>query len=105
MDRLYTKRDSKNNLKLPEHKETRCYYCNELPSRIKYKYYSGGLMDISHDVCTFLFKCHRCNHSFCEEHRLPEQHDCIGLPQNIAKLNKMVNSILTDNEREMKIRR
>lgn len=61
-------------------------------------------MDISHDVYPFLFKCKRCNHYFCEEHRLPERHDCIGLPQNIEKLNNMVNSILTDNEREMKRR-
>lgn len=81
LDRLYTKRNADGKLNLPDHKEKKCYHCNVLSDR-------------------FLFKCKRCNHYFCELHRLPEQHDCIGLPSNVKKLNNMVNSIMTDNERE-----
>ncbi|NOQ48384.1 MAG: hypothetical protein GQ576_04500 [Methanococcoides sp.] len=97
LDRLYSKRDSRGNLKLPEHKESRCYYCGKIPT--------CTTRGIHYGVNTFLFKCHRCNHYFGEEHRLPEQHDCIGLPENINKLNNMVDSILTDNERDMKRRK
>jgi len=35
-------------------------------------------MDVVHGVASFLFKCRRCGGYFCENHRLPEQHDCLG---------------------------
>ena len=28
-----------------------------------------------------LFKCPYCGKNFCAEHRLPEKHNCIGLPK------------------------
>jgi hypothetical protein len=27
------------------------------------------------------FRCNYCNLTFCEEHRLPEAHNCINLPE------------------------
>jgi hypothetical protein len=32
----------------------------------------------------FPFKCHRCGGWYCQEHRLPERHDCPGLGKTVA---------------------
>lgn len=56
-----------------------CDFCGQKSStNISGRYYTGGRMDVVHEVASFLFKCHRCGGYFCEDHRLPEQHDCIG---------------------------
>jgi hypothetical protein len=38
------------------------------------------------------FKCKFCNHHFCDDHRLPEDHDCPGLKvykaERLSKLRK-----------------
>ncbi|MCD4821842.1 MAG: AN1-type zinc finger domain-containing protein [Methanococcoides sp.] len=102
MDRDYSSNDKGNLRPYGEDTKNRrkCFYCGTIPDSTKNRRYTGGRMDIMEGVPQFLFKCHRCGHSYCEKHRLPEQHECIGLPQNIKKMNRMVNNILTENEKE-----
>lgn len=56
-----------------------CDYCNQTIQPAKTRYYTGGTKDIVKDTIAMPFICRRCGGSFCADHRLPEQHDCISL--------------------------
>lgn len=43
---------------------------------MKYSYETGGEKRVNTEREGFLFKCKRCGHSFCVNHRLPEKHEC-----------------------------
>ncbi|AKB85149.1 AN1-type zinc finger domain-containing protein [Methanococcoides methylutens] len=98
-DRGY-KRDSNGNLILPDdvpkkdtnlnntdstsnnsNSKNKCFLCGKTPGIKKgqVRHHTGGKMDIIQDTYQFLFKCNFCGNSYCEDHRLPEQHNCIGL--------------------------
>lgn len=59
----------------------RCDFCGEDIAKggnQKGSYYSGGTKDIYYKPIQLPFKCHRCNGTFCVDHRLPESHFCTG---------------------------
>lgn len=57
---------------------TKCDYCNkdlrESDTRVIYR--TGGLNTVNRRIITFPFVCRRCGGTFCEKHRLPENHEC-----------------------------
>lgn len=59
-----------------------CDYCGNDIASAKYKRYSGGNFDFVGETIPLPFICRRCGGTFCADHRLPEQHDCIGLAKN-----------------------
>lgn len=58
-----------------------CDFCkNEIKSTIEYRWWTGGLHDIVskfHSSAPFI--CNYCGGSFCDTHRLPENHNCTAL--------------------------
>jgi len=49
----------------------------------------GGCSVVSCDGDTGLpYDCRRCSGTYCSEHRLPENHNCPGLPQQSESLGK-----------------
>lgn len=58
-----------------------CDYCNKdmYNSNIVEIYETGGLKKINHKVIEIPFTCRRCGGHFCSKHRLPENHECLGL--------------------------
>ncbi|MGP8330111.1 MAG: AN1-type zinc finger domain-containing protein [Methanosarcinaceae archaeon] len=60
----------------------RCDFCGENIAKggnKKWSSYSGRTKDIFYKPIQLPFKCHRCNGTFCVDHRLPESHFCTGL--------------------------
>lgn len=49
------------------------------------------------------FQCKRCGNYFCEKHRLPENHECIGVKTSLKawkeeqKKTHIVNTTISDN--------
>lgn len=66
----------------------RCEYCGEEISKVTLRKNTGGLCDIRVPSVAMPFVCKFCGGSYCEDHRLPENHKCVGLP-----LKKSVISI------------
>lgn len=62
-------------------KNTICEHCEkEISTDIRLRYNTGGLHDVVKTIPFELaYKCKYCDGYFCEEHRLPENHSCIGL--------------------------
>ena len=59
----------------------RCDFCGEDIAKggnKKGSYYTGGTKDMYYKPIQLPFKCHRCNGTFCVDHRLPESHFCTG---------------------------
>ena len=56
-----------------------CDYCKNEITPAKVRKSSGGNFDVMEDTIAMPFKCRRCGGSFCAKHRLPENHDCVGL--------------------------
>lgn len=59
----------------------KCEHCeNEISKIGKFEQNTGGLFDfVINTPITMAYTCKYCEGSFCEEHRLPENHNCIGL--------------------------
>lgn len=70
---------------IPKPDSSVCGYCGESTSKNVINKRgavttTGGLFKISQKSrITMAFKCGYCGDYFCEEHRLPEKHNCIGL--------------------------
>ena len=77
MDRDYTKRDKNGNLTILS--KTYCDHCGNDIESAKYRQYTGGNFDIIKETIPLPFTCKHCNGLFCDDHRLPEMHNCIGL--------------------------
>ncbi|ATU08033.1 AN1-type zinc finger domain-containing protein [Methanohalophilus portucalensis] len=58
---------------------SKCWYCGKSPKDTKYSYETGGEKRINTKGYGDVFKCNLCGYYFCEEHHLPEKHDCSGL--------------------------
>ena len=59
----------------------KCDHCGEdLQSTEKSRHWTGGLMDVVRATIPQPFTCKRCGGSFCSNCRLPESHDCDGIP-------------------------
>ena len=61
-----------------------CDYYGEEISIGKVKKSTGGNFDVMKDAIAMPFKCRRCGGFFCAKHRLPENHDCVGLKPPIV---------------------
>lgn len=57
----------------------RCEHCNEEISKVMLRKNTGGSCDIRVPAVAMPFVCKYCGGSYCEDHRLPENHKCIGL--------------------------
>lgn len=51
------------------------------------------------------FRCSYCNLTFCEEHRLPESHNCINLPDRSWSSYRRVAQVRTQVEEKGSLRR
>lgn len=60
-----------------------CDYCKNEIKPSKARYNTGGRFSIAVDTIPMSFKCRRCGGNFCSKHRLPENHECVGLKQPI----------------------
>lgn len=58
----------------------KCDHCGTEIQPAKFRQYTGGLHDIVKDTVPLPFTCNRCGGSFCSDCRLPENHDCDGIP-------------------------
>lgn len=56
-----------------------CDYCRNEIKPSKARYNTGGRFSVAVDTISMPFICKRCGGSFCSKHRLPENHDCVGL--------------------------
>ncbi len=57
----------------------KCDYCENEITTGKVRKSTGGNFDIVTDTIAMPFTCRRCGGSFCAKHRLPENHNCVGL--------------------------
>lgn len=46
------------------------------------------------------YRCNYCNLTFCEEHRLPEAHNCINLPDRSWSAYRKTTQARMDDERK-----
>lgn len=69
-----------------------CEHCGKEASQaVRLKKNTGGLFDTIKDIpIEMSYKCKYCEGHFCEEHRLPENHDCIGLKLWKAQRQKKI---------------
>jgi len=57
----------------------RCEQCDEEISKVTLRKRTGGSCDILVPALAMPFVCKYCGGYYCEDHRLPENHKCIGL--------------------------
>ena len=62
----------------------KCDYCKNEIAPVEVRKSTGGNFDVMKDTIAMPFKCRRCGGSFCAKHRLPENHDCVGLKPPIT---------------------
>ena len=58
----------------------KCSHCGNEIKTGKFRQYTGGLHDVVKDTAPLPFTCNRCGGSFCSKCRLPENHNCDGIP-------------------------
>lgn len=58
----------------------KCGHCGNDIQPAKFRQYTGGLHDVVKNTAPLPFTCNRCGGSFCSKCRLPENHDCDGIP-------------------------
>lgn len=52
----------------------------------------------------FPFRCNYCGKDYCEEHRLPESHDCIGLPKEHGWYSRQKKDVdLSEPQKEKRL--
>jgi len=57
-----------------------CDYCKNEIDPVKVRKPTGGNFEVVSDTKIKMpFNCRRCGGSFCTKHRLPENHNCVGL--------------------------
>lgn len=59
-----------------------CDFCKNEINPVEHRYWTGGFYDIVSRIPFIMpFTCKHCGGSFCEKHRLPENHDCFILDE------------------------